>query len=320
MHGQMNYLFAGMMAFVIVYILTPLLKKWAVRLEFVDKPNERKIHKKPVPFTGGISMFIAFVVVYPIFTGTWDRESVGILVGASLIMSIGILDDWYKARGRDLSALPKLLVQLSAAVVVYQSGIVFHGFHNPFSNADVILPVWLQFLSTILWIFGVTTVVNFSDGMDGLAGGISCISASTLFIVALTKGQGGSAVMAVILIGATLGFLRFNRYPAKVFMGDAGATFLGFILSVIALDGVFKQATLLSLLIPVLALGIPIFDNIYVVIRRLMEKKPIYKADRSQVHFRLLSSGLNQRQVVAFLYLVSLCFALTSIILSMVTV
>lgn len=316
----MNYVFAGILAFAIVYTLTPLLKKWALKLEFVDKPNERKIHKKPVPFTGGISMFIAFVAVYPLFAGPWSRESTAVLVGAFLILAIGMIDDWYKARGKELSAFPKLLVQVSAAVVVYQSGIVFHGFHNPFNNTDVVLPVWLQFLFTVVWIFGVTTVVNFTDGMDGLAGGISCISASTLFIVALTKGHSASAVMAVILIGATLGFLRFNRYPAKVFMGDAGATFLGFILAVISLDGVFKQATLLSLLIPVLALGIPIFDNVYVVIRRLMERKPIYKADRSQVHFRLLSKGLNQRQVVAFLYLVSLCFALTSIILSMVKV
>lgn len=312
-----------MLAFLIVWTLIPLLRKLAFRIGFVEKPyedNERKIHKEPLPLTGGIGIFIGFAVVYPLFCGRFDRHSLAILAGSMMILVIGIIDDRVKTRGMDFPALPKLIVQVGAAILIYSSGIVFTGFHNPFSGGQVILPVWLQFLSTVTWIFGVTTVINFMDGMDGLAGGLSAISASTLFIVALAKGQQQSAVMAVILCGVVLGYLRYNRHPARILMGDSGATFLGFILGIIALDGAFKQATVISLFIPILALGLPIFDNIFVVIRRFANRKPIYKADASQVHYRLLSTGMNQRQVVTFLYLVSLCFSLTSIIILLLKV
>ena len=205
-------------------------------------------------------------------------------------------------------------------MLVYASGIAFTGFYNPLSGEYVLLPVWLQFILTILWIFGVTTVINFSDGMDGLAGGLSAISAGTLFIVALVKGQNTSAIMAIVLVGVAVAYLRYNKPPAKVFMGDAGATFLGFILGVIALDGAFKQATVLSLFIPILALGVPIFDNLFVVTKRFLQGKPIYQADASQAHYRLLRTGMNQKQVVAFLCLISVCFSLTSIILLLLQV
>jgi UDP-N-acetylmuramyl pentapeptide phosphotransferase/UDP-N-acetylglucosamine-1-phosphate transferase len=155
--------------------------------------------------------------------------------------------------------------------------------------------------------------------MDGLAGGLTAISGTTLFIVALVMGQSQSALMAAVLVGAAIGYLRYNKPPAKVFMGDAGATFMGFILAVIALDGAFKQATVLSLFIPILALGVPIFDNIRVVIRRMIDGKPIYKADATQVHYQLLRIGLKPAQVVAFLCLLNICFGLSSIILLLVS-
>jgi UDP-N-acetylmuramyl pentapeptide phosphotransferase/UDP-N-acetylglucosamine-1-phosphate transferase len=242
------------------------------------------------------------------------------LCGSLLIVGIGVVDDWYKTHGKDFPAFPKFVVQIIAAVIIYLSGIVFTGFYNPISGTFVELPVWLQFLLTVTWIFGVTTVINFTDGMDGLAGTLSAIAAMTLFVVALAKGQTDSAMMAIMLVGVTLAYLRYNKPPAKIYMGDAGATFLGFILGVIALDGAFKQATVLSLFIPILALGVPIFDNLFVVFKRLVEGKPIYKADKSQAHFRLLSAGLNPKQVVAFLSLISVCFSLTSIILLLLNV
>ncbi|WP_201292367.1 MraY family glycosyltransferase, partial [Enterococcus gallinarum] len=136
---------------------------------------------------------------------------------------------------------------------VYSYGIQFEGFNNPFTGHYINLPEWLQLILTIFWIFGVTTVINFSDGIDGLAGGLSAISGGTLFVVAMTMGQSESALLAVILVGAALGYLRYNKPPARVFMGDAGATFLGFILGIIALDGAFKGATLASLFIPIFA-------------------------------------------------------------------
>lgn len=308
------------MAFIIVYFLIPILRKLAFRIDFVDKPTERKIHKEPVPQLAGIGIFAGFILTYIVFAKELGAQSYAIIVGAFMVLAIGTVDDWYKTHGKEFPALPKFFVQVAAAVLVYKSGVIFTGFHNPLISQDVILPGWLQFVLTITWIFGVTTVINFSDGMDGLAGGLSTISGSTLFVVALSKGQAESALMAVILVGVSLSYLKYNKHPARIYMGDAGATFLGFILGIIALDGAFKQATVISTFIPILALGVPIFDNVFVVVKRFMEKKPIYKADRSQVHFRLLSAGLNQKQVVMFLYLVSVCFSLTSIILLLLNV
>lgn len=313
-----TYVLSLLLSFCIVILLIPPLGKLAFRLNFVDKPRkdvERKIHREPIPLTASYAIFVGFAVSYLFFSDESLYQTLAVFGGSILLLIIGTIDDWYKTQGKDFSALPKLIVQMSAAVLVYASGITFSGFYNPLSGDYILLPVWLQFILTILWIFGVTTVINFSDGMDGLAGGLSAISAGTLFVVALAKGQSSSAVMAISLVGVSLAYLRYNKPPAKIFMGDAGATFLGFILAVIALDGAFKQATILSLFIPILALGVPIFDNLFVVTKRFLQGKPIYQADASQVHYRLLRTGMNQKQVVAFLCLISVCFSLTSIIL-----
>ncbi|MFC5652969.1 MraY family glycosyltransferase [Paenibacillus solisilvae] len=315
------YLLAFVLSFMIVYLLIPPFAKLAFRLDFVDKPQkntERKIHREPIPLTASYVIFIGFFVTYLLVTREFTLQTGAIFVGGVLLLIIGTVDDWYKTKGKDFPALPKFIVQMSAAVLVYASGIAFTGFYNPLSGEYVVLPIVLQFLLTILWIFGVTTVINFSDGMDGLAGGLSAISAITLFIVALAKGQSTSAMLAVIVVGVTVAYLRYNKHPARIFMGDAGATFIGFILAVIALDGAFKQATVLSLFIPILALGVPIFDNLFVVAKRFIQGKSIYQADASQAHYRLLRAGLNHKQVVMVLCLVSTCFCLSSIILLLV--
>ncbi|UQZ85301.1 putative undecaprenyl-phosphate N-acetylglucosaminyl 1-phosphate transferase [Paenibacillus konkukensis] len=312
-----------MISFLIVLGLIPPLRKLAYKIDFVDKPrpdSERKIHREPIPLTAGIAIFAGFVITYFIFIRDNFSQSLAIMAGGLLVLSIGIVDDWYKTHGKELPALPKLVVQLLAAVIVYQSGIVFHGFTNPFTGEEILLWTWAQFLLTVTWIFGVTTVINFSDGMDGLAGSLSTISAVTLFIVALAKGQPDSAMMAILLVGVGLGYLKYNKPPAKVFMGDAGASFIGFMLAVIALNGAFKQATVLSLFIPILALGVPIFDNLFVVVKRFLNGKPIYQADATQAHYRLLASGLNTKQALMVLCLINVCFSLTSIIILMLHV
>lgn len=318
-----QYILVFLTAFLVVFFLIPPFVKLAFKIDFLDKPqrdNERKVHREPIPLTAGAAIFIGFVAAYLLFVreGLW--QSAAILGGGFLILAIGVIDDWFKTHGKELSALPKFIVQIGAAVLVYSSGIIFEGFSNPLTGHEIILPTWIQFILTILWIFGVTTVINFSDGIDGLAGGLTSISAGTLFVVALAKGQSESATMAIILVGLTLAYLRYNKPPAKVFMGDAGATFLGFILAVIALNGAFKQATFLSLFIPIMALGVPIFDNIWVVIKRMRDGKPIYVADASQAHHRLLAIGLQPKHIVAFLCLVNLCFGLMSIILTLLKV
>ena len=176
----------------------------------------------------------------------------------------------------------------------------------------------MQLILTITLIFGVTTVINWCDGMDGLAGGLSWISSITFLGAAKILNQEESILVSLIVVAITLGFLIYNKYPAKVFMGDSGANFLGFILSIIALDGAFKQATLMSIFIPILALAVPIFDNIFVVIKRFIDGKPVYQADRSQIHYRSQAKGFSPKQIVIYINAVSLAFSIRSIIILLV--
>lgn len=314
----MFYFFAFASALLLMLVVTPQLRKLAYRINYLEKPRadmERKVHKEPKPYLAAVGMFVCFWILYILFVGGFSSKTLTVLASSFMIFAIGMADDWFKINGKDLKALPKMLVQVLACILVYKAGILLRGFTNPFDGSYVVLPAWIQFLLTVLWLFGVTTVINFADGMDGLAGGISCISACTLFVVALAKGQDISALMAILLVGICLGYLRYNKFPAKILMGDAGATFLGFMLGLISLDGAFKQATVISIFIPILALGLPIFDNIFVVFRRMREGKPIHIGDSGQVHFRLLSKGLTQKQTVYVLYLVCICLNLSAIIL-----
>ena len=317
----MEYFVAFLLALVSMLFITPRLREIAFKTNYVEQPKkncERKIHKEPKPYLAAVGIFFVFWIVYFLVTKEIDKKIFFILMSSCLIFSIGMIDDWVKIRGKDLSALPKLIVQVLACIIVYIGGVEFEGFTNPLDGTYIILPTVLQFILTIIWLFGVTTVINFTDGMDGLAGGISCISSMTLFIVAYAMKDFHSAMMGIILVGVCLGYLRYNKFPAKILMGDAGATFIGFMLGIIALDGAFKQATVLSIFVPVLALGLPIFDNIYVVLKRMKEGKPVYIGDSSQAHFRLVAHGLTQKQAVYVLYLITVCFNLSAIILFMI--
>lgn len=314
----MTFLFAFILSLVIMLLLTPKLMTFAYKINYIERPKldtERKIHKESKPYLAGIGIFLTFWISYVIFIGNFSTKTLGIFLGSFMIFLIGMIDDWFKIKGKDLSAFPKAFIQLLACIITYNSNIRFEGFTNPLDGSYISLPLWLQFSLSICWLFGLTTVINFTDGMDGLAGGITCISSCTLFVVALAKKDLSSALMSIILVGICLGYLKYNKFPSKILMGDSGATFLGFMLGIISLDGAFKQATIVSIFIPILALGLPIFDNIFVVFKRLSEGKPIYVGDTSQIHFRLLAKGLNQKQVVYFLYLLSLCLNLLAIIL-----
>lgn len=317
----MEYGIALVSTFCIVYFIIPILMKLSVKYEFLDKPTERKNHKNAIPLCGGVGMFIGFFMIYFVALGNvFDKEKISIFIASLAILLIGLVDDYYKTRGKEFPIYPRFLIQILAAILVYNSGIVFLGFTNPITGAFVEIHAVLQFILTVTWIFGVTTVINWSDGMDGLAGGITVISSITLFVVALVMNQWDSAMMCIVLAGAILGFLRYNRHPAMVFMGDSGANFLGFILGIIALDGAFKQATVMSLFIPILALGVPIFDNIFVIFKRYTQGKPVYQADRSQIHFRLQEKGLSTNQVVVYICAISFCLSLISIVLLFVKV
>ena len=317
---MIKYLIVMLIPFVIVYLLMPKFIEFATKKGFVDKPTGRKKHDKLTPLIGGVVMYIGFFATYLFGIDSTRQlsQTFIIFIASTLVIIIGVIDDYYKGKGKEFPIYPRVIIQILAATMVFKAGIVFRGITNPFTGESTQFSGWIQYILTLTWIFGVTTVINWSDGMDGLAGSISIISAMTMFVVALAKGQFNSAYMSITLVGSILAFLRYNRHPARVFMGDSGANFLGFILAIIALEGAFKQATALSILVPVLALGVPIFDNIFVIFRRFQSGKPVYEADRSQIHYRLQERGMSVKQIVSYICILSGCLSLVSLLIIMI--
>jgi len=215
--------------------------------------------------------------------------------------------------------MPKLLVQLLAATLAFAMDIRFRGLGLSWLGAEDYgffqFPLWLAYLATVIWILGLINMLNFLDGADGLAGGVTTLAATTLFFIALVKEQELTALIAIVLVGATLAFLRFNFFPAQLFMGDAGATFLGFALGIVSLEGSMKGATMISLVVTVLALGLPVMDTLQVMISRLLAGNSITQADRRHVHHRLMSRGLTAKQTVVVLYVISFLFSVVSLLL-----
>ncbi|OEF97030.1 glycosyltransferase family 4 protein [Desulfuribacillus alkaliarsenatis] len=312
----MAFIFPFFTAFLITYLLVPITRKIAFRYEVIDKPNHRKVHVDPIPLLGGLAIFIGFGVTVLLFVPPSMKLFIMFLAG-SVVLLIGMVDDWSKAHGKDFPALPKLLVQIMAASILIYGGIQITGIRG-FVFAEQTawyLPHGIGILITIIWIVGIMNMLNFLDGLDGLATGIAAISAMTLFFIALIQGQEAIAILCISLLGTTLGFLKYNFHPAKIFMGDAGALFLGCILAAIAIEGAFKGATLFTLIVPLLIFGVPIFDTVYVMFRRWRENRPIHVADKGHVHHRLMKLGLNQVQAVTFIYILGICFSLLSVVI-----
>ena len=312
---MLRYITIFILSALLVWIFTPLADRLSYRLGLVDNPSKRKPHAKPTPLMGGwamlISFFLSSLVAVPL-----KGNRIGILLGALIAFAVGLADDYAKSRGKEMGALPKLLGQIVAALVLASFDVRIFHITNPFSaGKDLIFfsPV-VSYLMTVLWVVGVMNIINFMDGLDGLAAGISCIAASTLALIAWHMHQAPSATLAVIVVGITLGFLRFNKYPASIFMGDMGANFLGFLLAAISVGGSFKSATFVGMVVPILALGLPIADTAMNVIRRTLNGQPFYQADLGHTHHRLQRWGLNQVQTVYFMYLISICFSLTALV------
>jgi UDP-GlcNAc:undecaprenyl-phosphate GlcNAc-1-phosphate transferase len=297
-----------------VYCLVPAVRASALRYGFVDRPTSRKIHRTPIPLMGGLAIFIGCIGSLLLFVG-WTPLTATVCAGGSLLVAVGLLDDWHKTKGIEFSVWPRLLAYFTAATVPLWFGVEIIGVSRWFGEGMWLFPEWFNAAFTVIWVFAFINMMNFIDGVDGLASGIAAISSFTLFAVALMKGQSQSAVIAAIVAGAALGFLAYNFYPAKIFMGDAGATFLGFTLAVTAVDGAFKSATALSVLVPMLALGVPILDTAVVFTRRLLKGKGLHRADKLHTHHSLMKWGLTQTQTVSFLYLVGAIFSLISILL-----
>jgi UDP-GlcNAc:undecaprenyl-phosphate GlcNAc-1-phosphate transferase len=308
-------------SFLIALILTPVVKNLAVRMGAVDDPRkdkdpERRMHSNPIPRMGGLAIALGFLLSTLIFLPILGEEYGnyrGMLLGAVIVVVLGVFDDIY-----DLRAKFKLGVQIIAALIAVLSGNQIVALSNPnvFSSEPYWILGWLSIPVTVVWIVGMTNAVNLIDGLDGLACGVSSISSLTLLVIALILGEPIVAILVAALAGGCLGFLPYNMNPAKIFMGDTGSTFLGYILAVISVQGLFKMYTLISFVVPFLLFGLPIFDTCFAFIRRIAHGQSPMHADRSHVHHRLIDMGFSQKQAVAVLYVITAILGLSAVVLT----
>ncbi|WP_121611007.1 glycosyltransferase family 4 protein [Mesobacillus foraminis] len=299
------------LCFVCSILITPMIKKLAFRLGATDKPNNRKVHEKIMPRMGGLVIYISFMLGILIMNPD-SQYHLAIILGSVIIVATGILDDIF-----ELSAKVKLFNQIAAALVVVLWGGVQVNFINlPFGGVlefgILAVPI------TIIWIVGVTNAINLIDGLDGLAAGVSSIALISISGMAIVMGDVYVMTIGFILLVSTLGFLFYNFYPAKIFMGDTGALFLGYMIAVLSLLG-FKNVAFISFIIPVIILGVPMTDTIFAIVRRLVKKAPLSAPDKSHLHHCFLDLGYTHKQTVLLIYAISAMFGLTAFIFSLTT-
>lgn len=299
-------------AFVASILLTPLVIKMAFRIGAVDRPNYRKVHASIMPRMGGLAIFGAFMVGYFILRPE-DDHAVGMLIGALIIIITGVLDDLF-----EITAKAKMAGQLAAALVA----VLWGGLQIPFINLPFLGQFDFGYLSipiTIIWIIGITNAINLIDGLDGLAAGVSTIALITIAVMAVIMGDVFVVAVAALLAISAFGFLFYNFHPAKIFMGDTGSLFLGYMISVLALLG-FKNVAAVSLIIPIIMLGVPISDTFFAIVRRIRMKQPISAPDKSHLHHCLLRTGFSHRQTVLIIYGLAILFGIAAILFSQATV
>ena len=309
---MLPYLLLFIWAGVSSYLLAFPVRHCALRFDIVDRPEKRKMHQVPVPLLGGLAIVGAFVAtaVPALFlaAGRLGIEDVrpffGLMAGSAIIVALGIYDDIKGA-----NAPIKFTFQTAAALVVILTGARVENFTNPVGGSVAL--GWLGLPVAVLWIVGVTNAVNLIDGLDGLAAGIGSIAAIGLFAVSVTN-NALIAALAVILAGAATGLLRHNFYPARIFLGDSGSMFIGFCLAVLGIYGSFKASTATVLFLPIIVLGVPIFDTLFAIMRRAKQRVNPFKADREHIHHRLVRIGLHHRSVVLVMYFVCAYLTLTA--------
>ncbi len=301
-------------AFLVSFASTPTVIAIANKIKAIDVPRDsRRVHKRPIPLIGGLAIFYGFVLSVASFA-ILDRQTIGLLIGSFIMVVVGIIDD-----KKDLDAKIKLIFQIIAALVVMYFGIRIDCVTNPFSSwigpSHIELGIW-SYPITMLWIVGITNAINLIDGLDGLAVGVSSIASVALLSLTLLSRNINTAVITAALAGACIGFLPYNFNPAKIFMGDTGSTFLGFALASISIMGITKRYALISFVIPIMILGLPIFDTFFAIARRVIKRKPIMSADRGHLHHRLLDMGYSQKQTVAILYTLTAILSLTAVVVA----
>lgn len=307
--------------FVICLILTPIVIKLCRKYNIVDIPKDsRRVHSKPMPRIGGVaivtSMLIGFLIYYlltkDIPSIALNEKFLGYIIGGLIIATMGLIDDLVNLRARY-----KFFFQLAAGLVVYYFGIRITGIKIPFIYPDMIdFAWWIDLPLTLLWIIGVTNAINLIDGLDGLAAGITAISATSLLIIFIATSTSLEAIIiSAVLVGAVLGFLPYNFNPAKTFMGDVSANFLGFTMAVVSILGFAKGYTMIAIIAPVLVLGIPIFDTVFAMVRRFLKGQPMLKPDGGHIHHRLIKRGFSQRQAVILLYTITTLLCMLAVLL-----
>jgi UDP-GlcNAc:undecaprenyl-phosphate GlcNAc-1-phosphate transferase len=319
-------LLAGLIALVVTWAVTPLVRKVAIERGAVDDPksDERRIHKQPIPRWGGVAIYAGIVVAlltllpfaYP--SHPFPGYLLGILGIGLVVVIMGALDDLYQFPAR-IQAIFLLAIGMGVQFLYDSAGRVqIQGMSTPLFGAERTWQDfgWVAIPITAIYIFVVTKTMDTTDGIDGLASGVSAIAGATLSIIATYEGQPRVALVAAALSGAALGFLKHNYNPAKIFMCTGGAQLLGFTLAALSIVGALKTAAALALIVPLLVFGVPIFDAVFVVIRRLISRQPIMQGDNRHIHYTLMSKGLSQRQTVWVLYLVAM--TLCGVLIAMV--
>ncbi|MFF2483677.1 glycosyltransferase family 4 protein [Paenibacillus sp. NPDC058071] len=312
MSAGLLYTTGFIISVLIALVLTPLVKKFAFFVGAIDKPNHRKVHTRIMPRMGGLAIYAAFVIGFLVLSpfipkGLLTPENLNLiramLVGGTLIIIIGALDDRF-----ELSAKVKLVGQIAAAcVVVFGFDITIDFVNFPFAEAMQPIAAWLSIPLTIFWIVGVTNAINLIDGLDGLAAGVSGIAIGTILVMAIIMGNVPIILLSTLLLGGIVGFLFFNFHPAKIFMGDSGALFLGFCLSMLSMIS-FKQITIVSFVTPLLIIGVPLSDTFFAIIRRLVNKRPIFAPDKGHLHHCLQELGFSHRKTVLIIWGVAAVF------------
>jgi UDP-GlcNAc:undecaprenyl-phosphate/decaprenyl-phosphate GlcNAc-1-phosphate transferase len=295
---HLEIVWGALLAASIVVLLTPAVGGMARLLGVVDRPEGRRLNRRTVPRLGGLALFFGVFVPALAFLDL-SGETKGLVLGAAVATTVGAIDDF-----RGLRWWEKLGGQVVAASIPVGFGIWVHRFTFPILGAHV-LPKWVGMPLSVLWIVAIMNMVNFLDGLDGLAAGVSAISAFTFTLISLSlpRPEVQTAILSAIVLGASLGFLRHNVYPARIFMGDSGALLLGFVLATIPLQGLLKTASIVTLFFPLLVLAVPILDTSFVVAKRLKYRQPVYLPDRTHLHHRFVNIGFSQRRAATYIWL-----------------
>ena len=298
-------------AFVLTLILTPPVRKLALRLGAIDVPDARKIHAYPIPRMGGLAIFLSFFISL-FFLETFSEKTIAFFAGSLVLIILGIFDDVLS-----LNPKIKLLGQIAAAMIPVAYGIKVNYVTNPFGGK--ILLGDASYLLTIFWIVAIINAINLIDGLDGLAAGTAAISAVFIGISSLTRGHEFVFYAAIALGGASLAFLKYNLNPATIFLGDTGSMFLGYTLALLSVMGTAKSPTVISIIIPVLVMAIPIFYTLFAIVRRFFAGRPIFKPDKEHIHHRFLDLGYSPRKTVLIIYTINIILGLLALYVKLLT-